>query len=179
MTAVAGNQNNGKWVMELLLSTHPDIQITEPIVTSAAENWNMGKEVMELLMARDTHARVHASAVKAAAYFGRSYWFAKLFAKCNKVSIVNEQYQYLGAAVEGGDQDILKSLLDLGGQPSGTDSSTSDWTLSMVAAQSRNLWALKQLGDVPHGALNQPDPPMAWVNNYKSTELEYNGREIV
>ncbi|KAF8538308.1 hypothetical protein BDD12DRAFT_806234 [Trichophaea hybrida] len=166
--------------MELLLSTHPDIQITEPIVTSAAGNQESGEVVMELLMARDTSTRVHASAVKTAAYFGRRYWFGKLSAKCNKVSIVNEQYQqYLGAAVEGGDQDILKSLLDLGGQPSGTDSSTRDWTLSMVAAQSRNLWALKELGDVPQGALNQPDPPTAWVNDYTSTKLEYDGREIV
>ncbi|KAF8538251.1 hypothetical protein BDD12DRAFT_843318 [Trichophaea hybrida] len=200
VTAVARNWRNGKEVMELLLSTHPDIQMTEPIVTAAAGNSGNGKEVMitepivtaaacnrsmgneviELLMACDTNTRVHASAVKAAAYFGRSYWFGKLFAKCNKVSIVNEQYQqYLGAAVEGGDQDILKSLLDLGGQPSGADSSTSYWTLSMVAAQSRNLWALKQLGDVPHGALNQPDPPTAWVNDYTSIELEYDSREII
>ncbi|KAF8533003.1 hypothetical protein BDD12DRAFT_810530 [Trichophaea hybrida] len=49
----------------------------------------------------------------------------------------------------------------------------------MVAAQSRNLWALEQFGDVPQGALNQPDPPTAWVNDYTFTELEYEGRGIV
>ncbi|KAF8251998.1 hypothetical protein K440DRAFT_595037 [Wilcoxina mikolae CBS 423.85] len=180
VTAAAQNERCGKDVMELLLSTHPDIQITEPIVTEAAQNESCGKDVMELLTASGTNTRVNASAVIAAAYFGRSYWFDKLFAKCNKVSIVNEQYrQYLGVAVEGGDQDILKSLLDLGGQPSDTDSSTSGWTLPMVAAQSRNLWALERFGDVSHGSLNQPDPPTAWVNDYTSTELENDGREIV
>ncbi|KAF8539842.1 hypothetical protein BDD12DRAFT_805017 [Trichophaea hybrida] len=49
----------------------------------------------------------------------------------------------------------------------------------MLAAQSRNVWALKQFGDMPHGSLNQPDSPSAWVNDYTSTELKIDGREIV
>ena len=180
VTAAAGNWSDGNEVMELLLSTHPDIQITEPIVTAAAWNSGSGKEVMEKLMANVTNNGVNPSAVKAAAYFGRNYWFGKLLAECTKASIVKEQYhQYLGAAVEGGDLAILKSLLDLGGKPSETDSSTSDWTLPMVATQSRNSWAQKQFGDVKHGSLNQPDPPTAWVNDYSSTELEKDDREIV
>jgi hypothetical protein len=36
VTVAAGNLNSVKKVMELLLSTHPDIQITEPFVTAAA-----------------------------------------------------------------------------------------------------------------------------------------------
>ena len=180
VTAAAGNLYNGKEVMELLLSTHPDIQITESIVTAAAGNNKGGETVMENLMANVTNTGVNASAVKAAAYCGRNYWFGTLLAECTKATIVKEQYQqYLGAAVEGSDLAILKSLLDLGGQPLETDSSTSDWTLPMVAAQSRNLWAQKQFGDVKHRSLNQPDPPTAWVNDCSSVELEKDDTEIV
>ncbi|KAF8532853.1 hypothetical protein BDD12DRAFT_868095 [Trichophaea hybrida] len=120
--------------MALLLSTHPDIQITEKIVTTAAGNDYCGNKVMELLMTSDINTKVNASAIKAAAYYGRSSWFRQLSAKFDNASIVNEQYrQYLDVAVEGGDQDIFKLLLDLGGQPPNTDSDTSNWTLPVVA----------------------------------------------
>jgi hypothetical protein len=48
VSLTTGNLSSGK-EMELLPSTHPDIPITEPIVTAAAGNTESGKEVMELL----------------------------------------------------------------------------------------------------------------------------------
>ncbi|KAK2685838.1 hypothetical protein QWA68_015853 [Fusarium oxysporum] len=51
--AAAGNWENGKEVMELLLDRRGDqVMITEDVVTAAAINWKNGKEIMALLLDR-------------------------------------------------------------------------------------------------------------------------------
>jgi hypothetical protein len=176
---VAGNTNSGKEVMELLLSTHPDIQITAAIVTEAAGNPQNGDEVMELLLASNTSSRANASALKAAIYFGRADWHSRFFGKCDEVFNVNDNRQCLCVALEAGDQTLIKAYFDRGMQPPYTDFNHSDWTVPMVATQARNLWVLEQLGDVMHGSLNHPDPPTAWLNDHTFADLENDDRDIV
>ncbi|KAF8538307.1 hypothetical protein BDD12DRAFT_779452, partial [Trichophaea hybrida] len=54
-------------IMKLLLSTHSDVQITEPIVTAVAGNWGSGKEVMELLLSTHPDIQITEPIVTAAA----------------------------------------------------------------------------------------------------------------
>ena len=160
LMAAAGN-SNGKDVMELLLARDTDIEVTEAIVVAATAN-KKGDEIMELLSQYPT-APVSLAAAKAAAYFGKYSWFQWLLAKYDKLYVTDGGYQQLlCAAVEGGSQHIIKSLLMLCKPYSGPDN--YDWTLPMLATQSRNTWALQLFEGVhfSHQFPSRLNPPNRW-----------------
>ena len=164
LTAAAGN-SNGKDVMELLLARDTNIEVTEAMVVAATAN-KKGDEIMELLSQYPT-APVSLAAAKAAAYFGKYSWFQWLLAKYDKLYVTDGGYQQLlCAAVEGGSQHIIKSLLMLCKPYSGPDN--YDWTLPMLATQSRNTWALQLFEDV-HFSRQFPsrlNPPNGWSKDH-------------
>ena len=180
LTAVAGNWR-GKDVMELLLARDANIEITEAVVVAAAANKEKGDEILELLSQYPT-VPVSLAAAKAAAYFGNDSCFKWLLAKCDKIYVTDGGYQQLlCAAVEGGNQHIVQSLLELCKPYSGPDK--YDWTLPMLATQSRNTWALQLFEDV-HFSRQFPsrlNPPNGWSKDHIPSvmSLEDDGLAIV
>jgi hypothetical protein len=179
LTAAAGN-SNGKGIMKLLLTRDTNIEVTEAMVVAAAAN-KKGDEIMELLSQCPT-VSVSLAAAKAAAYFGKHSWFQWLLAKYDKLYVTDGGYQQLlCAAVEGGSQHIIKSLLMLCKPYSGPDN--YDWTLPMLATQSRNTWALQLFEDV-HFSRQFPsrlNPPNGWSKDHIPSvmSLEDDGLAIV
>jgi len=180
VTAAAGNRQSGKEVMGLLLSKNPDIEITELVVTAAAGNSRRGNDVMELLLARDVVLVSNPASLMAATYFGRHGWANILLTKCN-ITISDELcVQLICAAVESGVSDTLKTLFDLGGDYSTPD--THSWTAYMIAVQSRNTLALKQLPDTAPSCFSQTICPTGWeirsCDVYTTTPLREDGNDL-
>jgi hypothetical protein len=167
-------------VIELLLSKHPNIEITEPVVTTAAGNWQSSKEVMELLLARDGTLVFNPASLKSATDFGRHAWANILLTKCNITISDQLCVQLICATVESGVSDTLKILFDLGGDYSTPDEHS--WTAYMVAVQSRNILALKQLPDTPPSSFDQTVHPTGWeiksCDVYMTTALREDGKDL-
>ena len=125
--------------LEILLARENNIEITEAILTSAAGNYRRSEYVKVLaILARNagnTNITVSSTALKASAYFASSFLFHKFLRKCDRSSIIGVKYpQFVYAAVQGGDGNILRALLKLGGECLEADE--HGWTLRMVERQS-------------------------------------------
>ena len=125
--------------LEILLARENNIEITEAILTSAAENFKHSGhlKVIDFLArnAGNTNITVNSNALKASAYFASSFLFHKFLRKCDRSSIIGVKYpQFVYAAVQGGDGNILRALLELGGECLEADE--HGWTLQMVERQS-------------------------------------------
>jgi hypothetical protein len=68
--------------------------------------------------------------------------------------------------------ELCKQLSDEGGKNWITQNDENNWTIRMVATQSRNPWTLEQLTAVPCSCSTPVIPPTAWTINYTSTSIE-------
>jgi len=179
IAAAAGNWGSAKEVMEVLLSARLEINITEPIITASAGNDRGGMEVMSILLNRVRQYGIHLASVQAAAYFGMLDCTKSLLMKCSP-STLNEKYtQLVHAAVESGVADILKLVLEFGGNDSSLDD--HNWTTYMTAFQSRNAWALQRFADTAQQPSSSVFPPKKWVSAHAcvSLPLQVNGTELL
>jgi predicted acetyltransferase len=160
--AAAGNEDSGKEVMELLLQRDGSIEINEAVITAAVGNRGSGKKVMELLLQTE-RAFVSKSSLTAAAFFGQQELFERLRSKIDSTSVfAQNDMRCLIAAIEGGNSPILDACLVSSHEPDGTDD--HDWTLHMVAMQSRNQAAIDKFQNTSEEPM-QPMSVTRWEVN--------------
>ena len=124
----------------VIFTSENNIEITEAILTAAAGKNEFSEfvKVLEVLArnAGNTNVTVNPTALEASAYFASSFVFHKFLGKCDRSSISSGKYpQIIYAAVQGGDGNILRSLLELGGGEC-LEPDEHGWTLQMVERQS-------------------------------------------
>ena len=139
LSAAVESSNYGDDIFGFILASEHNVEITEAILTIAVGCSTRGVFVrLFWILARNvgnTNVTVNPTALKASAYFASSLLFHKLLGKCDRSSILGGEYlQVMYAAVQGGDRNILRSLLELGGECLGADE--HGWTLQMMKHQS-------------------------------------------
>ena len=124
----------------VIFASENNIEITEAILTAAAGKNEFSEfvKVLEVLArnAGNTNVTVNPTALEASAYFASSFLFHRFLGKCDRSSISSGKYpQIIYAAVQGGDGNILRLLLELGGGEC-LEPDEHGWTLQMVERQS-------------------------------------------
>ena len=156
--------------LEMLLSRdiNTGIEFTDGILTSAMGNYKHSVKLVEILARHsgNINITVNFTALQASAYFASSPLFHKLLGRCDKSYILTTKYQQLMyAAVQGGNENILRSILELGGQCLEADE--HGWTVQMMRRQSNfvDMPLLSVESNLAHPGLDQLSQPTTWDNS--------------